>query len=133
MTTEPENAKRLHWERAEIRWEGTDEYMLDIPHYIDSWPAAWLHRNLDRRLREANPDWAALGATVSQATPTHKPNSVGWSDPGYITVFSLWLPFDGADKLRDAIEAAVEDAYAAANAAIKKADHILGALRRRDA
>jgi hypothetical protein len=129
MNSEPDNARRLHWQRAEIRWEGGDEYWLDVPHYIDSWPAAWLHRNLDRRLREADPEWTRLGAAVSPATPTRKPNSVGYDEPGVITVFGLWLPFDGAGKLRYEIEAAVEEAYTATNDALAKADQILLDLR----
>jgi hypothetical protein len=130
MTTEPENTERLQWSRAEIRWEGNDEYLLDVPHYIDSWPAQWLHRNLDGRLRKADPEWTALGAAVSLATPTHKPGSGHPTEPGYITVFHLWLPFDNAAKLRREIEAAVEESYAVANAALKQADQILGDLRR---
>jgi hypothetical protein len=129
MTSEPEKAKRLQWSRAEIRWEGTDEYLLDVPHYIDSWPLQWLGRNLDRLLREADPEWGSLGTTMTQATPTRQANSEGWDEPGYITVFRLWLPFDNARELRYAIEAAVEESYAVANVALKKADQILGALR----
>ena len=71
----------------------------------------------------------AFGSLVSPATPASKAASVGYDEPGVITVFGLWLPFDGAGKLRHEIEAAVEEAYTATNDALAKADQILRDLR----
>jgi hypothetical protein len=124
-----DNGRRVHWNHAVIGWSGGDEYQLEVPHYIDGWPIAWLERNLEGRVR-AVPGCEQSLVAVTEATPSSRPHTAGYDAPGSIVMARLRQPFPDASRLRREVSAAVDEAYSVAEAADQEAEPFLDDLRR---
>src|SRR5215203_85855 len=68
VNSKRDNGRRVRWNHAVIGWSGGDHYQLDVPHYIDGWPIAWLERNVEDRVR-AVPGCEEWLVAVTEATP----------------------------------------------------------------
>ena len=128
MASESDYGDRLHWENSDIEWDGGEQYTLVVPHYLDAWPAAWLHGNADAGL-QAVPGCEDVIVAVSQATPLREPGTAGWSAPGYVTVSRIRQPFPDHARLRSALSALVDDAYRATRLVQDELDPFLRGLR----
>ena len=110
----------VQWGASELAWDGS-AFILQIPAFIDSWPANWLNLELSLRLSDQRLHY---NAQVSPATRA----SGGLSEPGLIEIGPIASDLD-VDLLHEIVSEAVIEAYQTARAAEAQADEWLAQLR----
>jgi hypothetical protein len=127
MASEPDYADRVHWERADIEWNGK-VYRLVVEHFLHDWPVEWLGRNLGYELNLLH---GCEGVVASVTFAQTARDGSGYDAAGVIAIGGLSSPLPDPTEIREAVHAAVADAYRAAKAAEDETAPFVGALRSR--
>jgi hypothetical protein len=119
---------RVQWANVQVEWTGGEKFVVRIPHFIDPWPVQWLDDGggLASHLRGVE-EFRAVYVSVSQATRAREGS--GWDAPGRITLTNVAPPWPSGFEVREAVEAAVAEAYVEAKAAEDEARALLSELR----
>ena len=120
----PKGGGGIHWGAAQMWWDG-DNYMLEIPAYIDHGAAVVLRETLPERLRDQ------AGVTLIQVASATRTEG-GFSAAGSITL-ELDSPFPPEGTLVNLIKPSVDEATELQHRCDKTAAEYLGRVRRIDA
>jgi hypothetical protein len=117
----------IRWDELDVDWDGS-RFTLHVPHDLTAWEARWLELNLPMSIRGLIGEVDIKVSGASRA-------GVGTA-LGRLSVGPIALPLRGGQvvapgKLREIVDHAVVEAYAAAKHAGEHAAEFSAALRKR--
>ena len=119
----PKGGGGIQWGAAQMWWEG-DNYILEIPAYLDHGAAVVLRETLPERLRDQR---GIVSVQVASASRTEG----GFSSAGTITL-ELDPPFPSEGTLVNLIKPAVDEATELQQTCDRAAAEYVGRIRRLD-
>lgn len=102
----------IQWGRAFVDWDG-EKYDVMVTSFLPKWPSAWLERNLDERIAHLFDDFVDPPTIVVVPAVWYGPNddTSGVRDVGEIRFLGMAEQWPDADKLREEVEKAADEAW----------------------